>query len=257
MTRVLLTTTSFQDTPGPHHQQLKDAGFELVVARGPLPESEMLKLVGDIDAFLCGDDEITCAVIQKALPRLKVISKYGIGLDKVDVKSATEFKIPVTFCPGVNHTTVSEHCFLLLLALTKNLMEQANASRAGQWKRMTGHEILGKSIGIIGLGRIGKEVAIRARAFGMNVIAHDIYWDEKFAAANRGGMATDRDGAPVFLAKSAWEIGYVAERFPNVKFVSHREFGDTYGARESEVIQALPGKLAEFECDLVISGTAG
>ncbi|HAP00061.1 MAG TPA: 3-phosphoglycerate dehydrogenase, partial [Fibrobacteres bacterium] len=140
MTRVLLTTTSFQDTPGPHHQQLKDAGFELVVARGPLPESEMLKLVGDIDAFLCGDDEITCAVIQKALPRLKVISKYGIGLDKVDVKSATEFKIPVTFCPGVNHTTVSEHCFLLLLALTKNLMEQANASRAGQWKRMTGHE---------------------------------------------------------------------------------------------------------------------
>ena len=184
MTRILLTTTSFQDIPGPHHQQLKDAGYELVVARGPLPEAEMLRLVGDVDAFLCGDDEITRAVIEKALPRLKVISKYGIGLDKVDVKSATELKIPVTFCPGVNHTTVSEHCFMLLLALTKNLMEQANAARAGNWKRMTGHEILGKSIGIVGLGRIGKEVAIRARAFGMEIFAFDVYWDEAFAGSH-------------------------------------------------------------------------
>ena len=143
----------------------------------------MLKLVGDVDAFLCGDDEITRAVIEKALPRLKVISKYGIGLDKVDVKAATELKIPVTFCPGVNHTTVSEHCFMLMLALLKNLMEQANAARAGEWKRMTGHEILGKSIGIIGLGRIGKEVAIRARAFGMEISAFDVYWDQGFAHA--------------------------------------------------------------------------
>src|SRR5581483_715573 len=63
MTRVLLTTTSFQDVPGPHHQQLKEAGYELITARGPLPESEMLKLVGDVDAFLCGDDEITPKVI--------------------------------------------------------------------------------------------------------------------------------------------------------------------------------------------------
>jgi len=183
MTRILLTTTSFQDIPGPHHQQLKAAGYELVIARGPLPEAEMLKLVGDADAFLCGDDEITRAVIEKALPRLKVISKYGIGLDKIDVKAATELKIPVTFCPGVNHTTVSEHCFMLMLALLKNLMEQANAARAGEWKRMTGHEILGKSIGIIGLGRIGKEVAIRSRAFGMEITAFDVYWDQAFAHA--------------------------------------------------------------------------
>jgi D-3-phosphoglycerate dehydrogenase len=184
MTRILLTTTSFQDTPGPHHQRLRDSGCELVIARGPLPEAEMLKRVGGIDALLCGDDEITRAVIQRALPRLRFISKYGIGVDKIDVEAATAAGIPVAFCPGVNHTTVAEHCFLLLLALSKNLMEQANAARAGQWKRMTGHEILGKTMGVIGLGRIGREVALRARAFGMEVEAFDLHFDQAFAAAN-------------------------------------------------------------------------
>jgi len=86
MERILLTTTSFQDTPGEHHQMLEQAGFEIVRERGPLSESRMLELVAnrDFDSWLIGDDAITRAVIQKSLPRLKVISKYGVGLDKVD-----------------------------------------------------------------------------------------------------------------------------------------------------------------------------
>lgn len=181
-TRVLLTTTSFQDTPGVHHDMLAKAGYELVRERGPLPESRMLELAGEFDAFLCGDDAISRAVIEKSLPRLKVISKYGIGLDKIDVKSATEFKIPVLFTPGVNHTTVAEHTFLLLLALEKKLLFHCDSTRSGGWKRQTGHELLDKTIGIVGVGRIGKEVAIRARAFGMHPIGYDLYWDEAFAA---------------------------------------------------------------------------
>ncbi len=181
MNRVLLTTTSFQDTPGDHHRLLESAGYEIVRERGPLPESRMLELAGDFDAFLCGDDEITQAVIEKSLPRLKVISKYGIGLDKIDVEFATSKKIPIGFCPGVNHTTVAEHTFGLLLALYRHIVTECNHVRGGEWKRLTGHELLGKRIGIIGLGRIGKEVAIRARAFGMEVTGFDIYWDEAFA----------------------------------------------------------------------------
>jgi len=141
----------------------------------------MLELAGDFDAFLCGDDAITRAVMEKSLPRLKVVAKYGIGLDKVDVAAATDLKIPVTFCPGVNHTTVAEHTFGLLLAIYRDIVEQAITVRAGQWKRLTGYELMGKTIGIAGLGRIGKEVAIRARAFGMNVLGFDLYWDEEFA----------------------------------------------------------------------------
>ena len=182
--KILLTTTSYQDCPGDHHALLESTGAEIVRERGPLPESRMLELAGDFDAFLCGDDEITQAVIDKSLPKLKVIAKYGIGVDKIDVAYATEKSIPVSFCPGVNHTTVAEHVFMLLLALSKNLIEQTNTITSGGWKRMTGHELMGKTIGIIGLGRIGKEVAIRANAFGMKCIGYDVYWDEKFCAAN-------------------------------------------------------------------------
>ncbi len=180
--KILLTTTSYQDCPGDHHALLESTGAEIVRERGPLSEAQMLELAGDFDAFLCGDDEITQAVIDQSLPKLKVIAKYGIGVDKIDVAYATEKQIPVSFCPGVNHTTVSEHVFMLLLALNKNLMEQANATAAGGWKRMTGHEIMGKTIGIIGLGRIGREVAIRANAFGMKCVGYDLYWPEEFAA---------------------------------------------------------------------------
>jgi len=193
MTRVLLTTTSFQDTPGAHHKLLESAGFEIVRERGPLSEARMLELAGSFDAFLCGDDAITKAVIDKSLPRLKIISKYGIGVDKIDVKYATEKKIPVLFTPGVNHTTVAEHTFLLLLALEQNFLYGVDASRKGEWKRKTGHEVLGKTIGIIGLGRIGKEVVIRARAFGMEVIAFDVYWDEAFAKQHNVRRAANLD----------------------------------------------------------------
>ena len=183
--KILLTTTSFQDTPGEHHDLLKQTGWEIITARGPLNEADTLALVGEVDGYICGDDAITRRVLEKARPKLKVLSKYGIGVDKIDVKSCTEFGIPLLFTPGVNHTTVAEHNFMLLLALEKNFLFHTDSTRSGDaktnWKRKTGHELLDKTIGIIGLGRIGKEVAIRSRAFGMNVIGFDVYWDDKFA----------------------------------------------------------------------------
>jgi D-3-phosphoglycerate dehydrogenase len=179
--KILVTTTSFQDTPGAHHDLLAQTGWEIITARGPLNEADTLALVGDVDGYICGDDLITRKVLEKALPKLKVLSKYGIGVDKIDVKACTEFGIPLLFTPGVNHTTVAEHTFLLLLALEKNFLYHTDSTRANGWKRKTGHELLEKTIGIIGLGRIGKEVAIRAKAFAMNVIGFDVYWDEKFA----------------------------------------------------------------------------
>ena len=182
--RVLLTTTSFQDTPGTHQDLLNSQDWAIIRARGPLSEAEMLDLAGDFDAFLCGDDAITSSVIDKSLPRLQTISKYGIGLDKIDVEYATEKKIPVLFTPGVNHTTVAEHTFGLLLGITKDIQSNAVAVQNGEWvagwKKPVGNEIMGKTIGILGLGRIGKEVAIRAKAFGMEIIAFDPYFDEAF-----------------------------------------------------------------------------
>ena len=188
--RILLTTTSYQDTPGDHHQTLADSGFEVVRARGPLPESEMLRLVAEhrgFDGLLNGDDEITANVIDAALAAetpLKVIAKYGIGLDSIDVAHATSKKLPVLFTPGVNHTTVAEHAFGLMIGLAKHFKMHLREVQAGNWKRQTGTELAGKTIAILGMGRIGKEVALRAIAFGMTPIGFDLYWDNNFAQAH-------------------------------------------------------------------------
>jgi D-3-phosphoglycerate dehydrogenase len=187
--KILLTTTSYQDTPGKHHDVLAASGVEVVRARGPLPEQAMLDLVKSndgFDGFLNGDDLITAKVIDASLAasrKLKVIAKYGIGLDSIDVKHATANKIPVLYTPGVNHTTVAEHTFGLMIALSKHFWPHLRSVKAGGWKRITGTELFGKTIAIFGMGRVGKEVAKRARAFDMNVKGYDLYWDEGFAKA--------------------------------------------------------------------------
>lgn len=183
--KVLLTSTSFQDTPGKHQELLNEQGFEIDKLRGPLFEEEMLSIISNYDALICGDDELTAKVLEKGKEgKLKYISKYGVGLDKIDLKKAKELNIPVTNCPGVNQVSVAEHVFALLLSFAKNIHHEYNVTKAGGWKRYVNREIFGKTIGIAGLGAIGKEVAKRAGAFGLNVIAYDPYADAKFAAGN-------------------------------------------------------------------------
>lgn len=195
--RILVTTTSFQDTPGAHHDVLAKSGFEIVNARGPLTEAQMLELVtgAGFDGILNGDDQITAHVIDAALPRLRVIAKYGIGLDSIAVAHATSKDLPVLFTPGVNHTTVAEHTFGLMVALSKHFWEHLRSTKAGQWKRITGGELAGKRLALLGFGRIGKEVARRAAAFDMKVVAFDPQWDEAFAAAHGIERAPDLDTA--------------------------------------------------------------
>jgi len=186
--KILLTTTSYQDTPGPHHDMLAKSGLQVVRARGPLTEQQMLDLIAanqGFDGLLNGDDAITAKVIDAALAaatKLRVIAKYGIGLDSIDVKYATAQRIPVLFTPGVNHTTVAEHAVGLMIALAKHFWPHLRSTKSGGWKRITGNELFGKTVGVIGMGRIGKEVIKRAIAFEMKCIAYDCHWDKDFAA---------------------------------------------------------------------------
>ncbi|HVT89683.1 MAG TPA: phosphoglycerate dehydrogenase [Tepidisphaeraceae bacterium] len=185
--KILLTTTSYQDTPGQHHDFLAKSKFEVVRARGPLSEQDILDLIksnNGFDGLLNGDDIITSKVIDAALAtptKLKVIAKYGIGLDSIDVKYATSKKLPVLFTPGVNHTTVAEHAFGLMIALAKHFWPHLRSTKKGEWKRITGTELYGKKIAVLGVGRIGKEVIKRARAFDMVAYGYDLYWDHEFA----------------------------------------------------------------------------
>jgi D-3-phosphoglycerate dehydrogenase len=113
---------------------------------------------------------------------LKVIAKYGIGLDSIDVKHATARKVPVLFTPGVNETTVAEHTFGLMIGVAKGFWFHLRATKTGTWKRQTGCELFGKTLGVLGLGRIGKEMVKRGNGFGMNVIGFGNHWDDAFAA---------------------------------------------------------------------------
>lgn len=180
---VLLTSTSFQDTPGAHQELLAKQGYNVQILRGPLKENVLLDIIGQYDGIICGDDEITRAVIAKGVSgRLRIISKYGIGLDKIDLTAAQEFDVPVTNCPGVNQVTVAEHVFALLLTYIKNIIPEHETVQKQQWIRFIGNELSGKTLGVLGTGNVGKEVIKRALAFGMKVRAFDQFRDEVFAS---------------------------------------------------------------------------
>lgn len=169
--KILLTSASFQDVPGKHIQLLQQQGYEITATRGPLTEADLLPVIAGYEALLCGDDDVTAAVLQKGKAgKLKYISKYGVGVDKIAVAEAIHLGIPVTICPGVNQFAVAELVFGLLLSCARNIHFEYAITKTGGWKKITGFELHGKTMGIVGFGAIGKEVAARAIAFGMNVI---------------------------------------------------------------------------------------
>lgn len=181
--RILLTSTSFQDTPGAHQELLNSQGFQIDTLRGPILENELLPIIQNYDAVICGDDEYTEAVLEKGKSgNLKFISKYGVGLDRIDLKAAGKLGIPVTNCPGVNQVSVSEHVLALLFTFEKNIHLQYNSTKEGSWKRWVGNEIQGRTIGIIGLGSVGKELVKKSLALGMEVIGFDLFKNENFLA---------------------------------------------------------------------------
>jgi D-3-phosphoglycerate dehydrogenase len=179
--KILLTTTSFQDTPGKHHDLLNSQNWDIDYLRGPVEESVLLPIIHKYDGVICGDDEYTREVIKAGKEgNLKILSKYGVGLDRIDLEAAKEFGIGVTNVPGINQVSVSEHVLALLFAFSKNIHLQYNSVQGGSWKRGIGSEIQGKTMGIIGLGAVGKELGKKASALGMKVLAYDIFKDQEF-----------------------------------------------------------------------------
>ena len=151
-----------------------------------IPRHELLKEVKHCDALLSLLTEKIDEEVLKANPHLKVVSNYAVGYDNIDLKAATAKGIPVCNTPGVLEDAVAEHTFALLLAITKRIAEADHFVRAGKYKRwepmlFLGTELEGKTIGIIGLGRIGAGVAERARkGMKVNVLYHDIKRNKQF-----------------------------------------------------------------------------
>ena len=183
--KVLLTSTSFQDCEGSHKELLNQQGWDVSYLRGPLKKSEIIGEVANYDALLCGDDELDREVLEKGVAgRLKFISKYGVGLDKIDLVAAKELGIPVTNCPGVNQIAVAEHVLAMIFSFFKNIHLSHLITSQGGWNRPLGNELYGKKIGIIGLGAIGKELAKRTPFLGMETYVFDVHLDTDFTRAN-------------------------------------------------------------------------
>lgn len=190
--KILLTTTSFQDTPGKHHDFLNSQNWEIDCLRGPLDESVLLPIIHQYDGVICGDDEYTRNVIEAGSDgKLKALSKYGVGLDKIDLNAAKQNGVSVSNVPGVNQVSVSEHALALLFAFQKNIHLQYNSVQEKSWNRLIGNEIQGSTIGIIGLGSVGKELAKKSVALGMKVYGFDLFKDEVFLSQNKNVVFTE------------------------------------------------------------------
>ena len=190
--KILVTPTSFQPgSENPALEALRAAYPELVFnpCKRPLTEDELLPLLQDCDGYIAGLDFVTEKVL-RACKKLKVISRYGVGYDRVDVAAAKALGIAVTNTPGVNSEAVAELTMGLILSLVRRIPYLDRQTKSNQWLRSTGTELAGKTLGIVGLGAIGKLVARCAKGFDMNVIAYDPYIQEGYCAAHGIGIRT-------------------------------------------------------------------
>jgi phosphoglycerate dehydrogenase-like enzyme len=185
--RVLIAPAPLKEIEPVYGPVLRSAGYDLVFPKrnAQMTEAELLEVLPGCVASLAGSEPYTPRVLDTAAPAgLKVIARAGVGYDGVNVEAATAHGIAVAIAPGTNQDAVAEHTFMLILALARNLITQHTLTRAGEWPRRANQPIRGRTLGVVGFGRIGKAVALRGLAFGMKVVAYDPCWDTAFAAAH-------------------------------------------------------------------------
>lgn len=181
---VLLTSWMIKEDDQ-NLQRLREAGCEISTHywHDGRDEEEMLKLVPGVEAAIVSIDPFTPRVLAAA-DKLRVISRTGVGYDAIDIPTATEKGIVVATTPGANETAVADFTFAMLLAISRKVIENDRNVRQGKWTRVAGDDPSEKTIGIVGLGTIGKKVARRASGFDMRILAYDVVKDEAFARAN-------------------------------------------------------------------------
>jgi phosphoglycerate dehydrogenase-like enzyme len=144
-----------------------------------------------VDAVIASTDAFTRRVLERT-ECLKIISRSGVGYDSVDCAAAADRGVWVTITPGTNELSVADHTLAFILALARDLVREVGDTKAGNWKRPLGVELAGQTLGLIGFGRIGRQVALRARPFGLRVLVYDVFQDEG-AAAEVGARYVELD----------------------------------------------------------------
>jgi phosphoglycerate dehydrogenase-like enzyme len=174
MPNVLVGPLHLRKVPGRFRELLQAAGFTLIDPHGDpaLNETELREHLPETDALLAGGEILTAQLLDIA-PRLRVIARVGVGYDLIDVPAATQRGIVLTITPGTNQGSVAEQTFGLLLGVCRYVPRNDQVIKAGGWDRTLPLPLRGRTLGLMGLGRIGRAVATRAIAFEMRVIAYD------------------------------------------------------------------------------------
>lgn len=179
--KVVITARSFGNADDKAYNCLKDAGCRWIkLGETDEPVEEQLKReIKDADALIAGLEDIGADLIYRG-DRLKVISRYGVGYDKVDCIAAKEKGVQVTITPGANGDSVADLAVALMLDVARNVTVMDTSIKNSSQARPQGLEMYGKTLGVIGAGRIGMGVAKRCRGFGMKILAYDVYENEDF-----------------------------------------------------------------------------
>ena len=163
-------------------QVLRNAGCELIFPPrfGPLKDDELLAALNGRDAVFASHDTYSAqALSSPAACQLKIIARWGVGYDSIDLPAATHNGIVVTYTPGILDDAVADYTFALLLSLARRVHEAHSMVQRGEWESSWGDDVSGKTLGIIGLGHIGKAVARRAAGFNMRILAHTAHLDRE------------------------------------------------------------------------------
>jgi phosphoglycerate dehydrogenase-like enzyme len=174
--KVLITASGFGQSGQQALEILRHAACETIIPpkSGPLTAPEITALLPEIDAVLASLDDYSATVLgSPAAASLKIIARWGVGYDAIDVAAATRQGIVVTYTPGMLDDSVADYAFALLLCLARRVHEGHAAMREGGWKIAWGYDVAGKTLGIIGCGRIGMAVARRASGYPMRLLAYN------------------------------------------------------------------------------------
>jgi len=183
--RILVTPATFKQGD-PEVQRVLESSVGSVIYNTTgrrLSATQLKEMLKGVDGYIAGVDEVTAEVIASA-DRLKVISRYGVGVDNIDLEAARQHGVIVTNTPGANAASVAEMAIGLALDLTRGMTTAIDQTRRGEWPPITGVSLKGKTFGIVGLGAVGRELALRLKGFEVRIVAYDPFPNKEFAAAN-------------------------------------------------------------------------
>ncbi len=238
--KILTTPRSYGKGMPELFEQLEAAGYEVVknTTGGILEKEAMKEMLADCVGVIVGVDPLDAEVLAAA-PKLRAIAKYGVGVDNIDMDYCKEHGIKVSRTVGANSEAVADYAMALMLAVARKVPEIDRKCRERNWGKITTRDVSHATLGLFGLGAIGRHVALRAKGFGMKVIAYDPFWPEDFAREQQIERA---DAQTIF--QTADFISLHLPLLPDTEgFVGERELG--WMKKDAILINTARGGLVD------------